>query len=118
MNEQLLLRLPHRQLVWTLPKVLRVLFRHHKRLHGEISRLLYELVCDFMTAAAGKPIRTAAVMVFQSSGQFARCNPHWHGLFLEGGFDREGRFVHLPTVNLVKMSACFAPEAHRVLPPA
>jgi hypothetical protein len=65
------------------------------------------LVCDFITAAAGKPIRTAAVMVFQSSGQFARWNPHWHGLFLEGGFDREGRFVHVPTVDLAKMSACF-----------
>jgi len=107
MNEQLLLRLPHRQLVWTLPKVLRVFFRHDKRLHGEISRLLYDLVCDFITAAAGKPIRTAAVMVFQSSGQFARWNPHWHGLFLEGGFDREGRFLHVPTVDLAKMSACF-----------
>ena len=25
--------------------------------------------------------------------------PHWHCLFLEGGFDREGRFVHIPTVR-------------------
>ena len=58
---------------------------------------------DFTTAAAGKPIRTAAVMVFQSSGQFARWNPHWHGLFLEGGFDQEGRFLHVPTVDLAKM---------------
>jgi hypothetical protein len=65
------------------------------------------LVCDFITAAAGKPIRTAAVVVFQSSGQFARWNPHWHGLFLEGGIDREGRFLHVPTVDLAKMSACF-----------
>jgi len=118
MNEQLLLRLPHRQFVFTLPKVLRVFFRHHKRLHGEISRIVYGLVRDFTTAAAGRGIRTAAVMVFQSSGQFARWNPHWHGLFLEGGFDREGRFLHVPTVDLAKMSACFAPESHRVLPGA
>jgi hypothetical protein len=89
-------------LVWTLPKILRVFFRHHKRLHGEINRLLYDLVCDFITAAAGKPIRTAAVMVFQSSGQFARWNPHWHGLFLEGGFGPESRFLHVPTVVLAK----------------
>jgi hypothetical protein len=107
MNEQLLLRLPHRQFVFTLPKVLRVFFRHHERLHGEISRIVYGLVRDFITAAAGRGIRTAAVMVFQSSGQFARCNPHWHGLFLEGGFDQEDRFLHVPTVDLAKMSACF-----------
>jgi hypothetical protein len=107
MNERLLLRLPHRQFVFTLPKTLRVFFRHDKRLHGEISRLVYGLVRDFTTAAAGRGIRTAAVVVFQSSGQFARWNPHWHGLFLEGDFDREGRFLHVPTVDLVKMSAYF-----------
>jgi len=28
-------------------------------------------------------------------------------LFLEGGFDAEGRFVHIPTVDLQKMSCCF-----------
>lgn len=33
--------------------------------------------------------------------------PHWHGLFLEGGFDRQGRFVHLPVVDVDRMSACF-----------
>jgi len=75
------------------------LLRQDKRLHGEISHLVYGLVRDFTTAASGKPIRTAAVMVFQSSGQLARWNPHWHGLFLEGGFDQEGRFLHVPTVD-------------------
>ena len=44
MNEQLLLRLPHRQFVFTIPKVLRVFFRHDRRLHGEVSRLVYGLV--------------------------------------------------------------------------
>jgi hypothetical protein len=38
MNERLLLRLPHRQMVFTFPKVLRVFFRHHRRLYGEIAR--------------------------------------------------------------------------------
>ena len=107
MNEQLLLRLPHRQFVFTFPKVLRVFFRHDKSLHGEISRLIYALVRDFATEAAGKPIRTAAVVVFQSAGEFSRWNPHWHSLVLEGGFDQEGRFVHIPKIDLKKMSACF-----------
>jgi len=38
---------------------------------------------------------------------FCRFHPHWHGLFLEGGFDHEGRFVHVPQFDLQKMSACF-----------
>ena len=43
----------------------------------------------------------------RSSESFCRFHPHRHGLFLEGGFDHKGRFVHVPTVDLVKMSACF-----------
>jgi len=74
MNEQLLLRLPHRQFVFThwsghctdIPKVLRAFFRHDKRLHGEISRLVYGLVRDFTSEAAGKSIRCAALVVFQT----------------------------------------------------
>jgi hypothetical protein len=112
MNERLMLRLPHRQFVFTLPEVLRVFFRHDRQLHGEISRLIHRLLQDFFTAAAGMRIRTGGVIAFQTSGEFVRWNPHWHGLFLEGGFDRNGRFVHIPTMNLAKMSACFR---HRVV---
>jgi len=45
MNEQLLLRLPDRQSVWTLPKVLRVFFRHDKRLHGGKSAACFTTWC-------------------------------------------------------------------------
>ena len=60
MNEQLLLRLPHRQFVFT----------------REISRLVYGLVRDFTSEATGKSIRCAALVVFQSAGEFVRWNPH------------------------------------------
>ena len=115
MNEQLLLRLPHRQFVFTLPKVLRVLFRHDKSLRGEISRLIERLVRDFSIAAAGTLLRAVAVVVFQSAGALSRqCsdppwgwNPPWHSLVLEGGFDRDSGFLHVPKVDLAEMSACF-----------
>jgi hypothetical protein len=83
-----------------LPEVLRIFFRHDKRLHGEVSRLIYASVRDFTTEAVGKPTRIAPVVVFQSSGPFCRFAPHWHGLFLEGGFDHEGRLVHVPQIDL------------------
>jgi len=35
MNEWFLLRLPHRQIVFTFPKVLRTFFRHDHGLVGE-----------------------------------------------------------------------------------
>ena len=47
MNERLLLLLPHRQIVFTFPKVLRVFFRHGRRLYGEISKLVYRMIQKF-----------------------------------------------------------------------
>jgi hypothetical protein len=53
MNERLLLRLPHRQMVFTFPKVLRGFFRHHRTLYGEIARQVYAMILRFYNAAAG-----------------------------------------------------------------
>jgi hypothetical protein len=73
--------------------------RHDKGLYGEISRLIYRLLRDFVAEAAGRPLSTAGILL--------RFHPHWHGLFLEGGFDHENRFVHVPKIDLQKMSCCF-----------
>ena len=80
MNEQPLLRLPHKQFVFTLPKVLRVFFRHDKRLHGEISRLIYRLVLDvalirlFHQEGESDASSDASVAAEPSTGP-----PRWHG---------------------------------------
>jgi len=75
-NERLLQRLPHRQMVLTLPKVLRVFFRHHKKLYGEIARRVCAMIQRFYVIAAGSRIRGAAVIAYASSGEFARFHPH------------------------------------------
>jgi len=107
MNERLLLLLPHRQMVFTFPKVLRAFFRHDRMLYGEISKLVYRMVRSFYNEAAGSRIQSAAVIAYASAGDFARFNPHLHAIFLEGGFDREGRFVHVPSLDLTKLSQYF-----------
>jgi hypothetical protein len=41
LDEQLLLALPHRQFVFTLPKALRVFLRHDQRLFANLARLIF-----------------------------------------------------------------------------
>jgi len=36
-----------------------------------------------------------------------RWNSHWHGLILEGGFDKEGTFVYTPISDTNKMTELF-----------
>ena len=70
MNERLLL-LPHRQIVFT-PGVLRVFFRHDRRLFGEISKLVYRMIHEFYNEAVGRRIQSAAVIAYASAGDFAQ----------------------------------------------
>ena len=94
--EELLLELPHRQFVFTVPKILRPYFKNDKRLFGEVCRLIFELLSGFFSLAAQRQLLCGCVASYQSFGEFARFHPHWHVLVLEGGFDEWGRFVYLP----------------------
>jgi hypothetical protein len=104
---RLLLRLPYRVLTFTVPKMLRPYFRYRPELLAEVSRLIYRLVRQLHPGAARRPIRSGGLIAYQSSGEFLRFHPHWHAIFLEGGFDLDGRFLHIPFGNLEKMAqAC------------
>lgn len=63
---------------------------------GEVSRLVFSLLTQFFTLAAGQELLCACVVSYQSFGEFARFRPHWHVLVLEGGFTKYDRFVYLP----------------------
>jgi hypothetical protein len=53
---EVLMDLPNRQFVFTMPKSLRPFFRYDWRLFAEVSRLIYSIIAEFYDAAAGKPL--------------------------------------------------------------
>ena len=107
MNQRLLLALPHRQFVFTFPKLLRPYFRHNRRLFSEISQLIFAILQRFDDRAAKWPVRTGMVLAYQTSGEFLRWNPPFHCLVLEGGFDERGKFVYIPLGDIQRMSEYF-----------
>jgi hypothetical protein len=107
LDQQLLLTLPHRQFVFSIPKALRVFFRHDQRLFSEISSLIFSMITNFYQAAARTTIRSAAVIAYQPFGDLLRFNSHWHALILEGGFDAEDQFVFLPIHDTQKLTEYF-----------
>ena len=66
--------------------------------------MLFDVIQSFYAETAGRPIRTAAVLAYQSFGDLLRFNPHFHALILEGGFDQAGRFVFVPLSDLARMT--------------
>jgi len=76
-------------------------------LYLDISTLIFEMIQSYYNEVSGKDITTGLVLSYQTSGEFARWNPHFHGLLLEGGFNEGGRFVYIPISNTRKMTELF-----------
>jgi len=98
--------------VLTLPKALRTLFRHDRRLFSSVSRLIFALMAEFYAEAAGWPLMTGMIVAHQTYGDMLRFNPHFHAIVLEGGFDDEGTFFYIPFSGLeangvTKLLRCF-----------
>ena len=108
LDEQLLLNLPHRQFVFSIPKALRIFFRHDQRLFAAVSSLIFSLMRQFYRLAAGSPLLTSSsIIAFQPFGDFLRPNAHWHSLVLEEGFAPDGRFLFLPIHDTQKLTEVF-----------
>jgi hypothetical protein len=115
LTNEVLLRLPHRQFVFTMPKALRPFFRHDRRLFAEVSRLIYDILRDFYHEAAGRPLLTGMVIAHQTFGDMLRWNPHFHAIILEGGFDEEGTFFYIPFSGLQSMVEVFRRRVIKLL---
>ena len=72
-----------------------------------MSRLIFTIVQEYFNAAAKTVVESAGVLCFQSFGEFLRWNSHWHAIVLEGGFDEDGNFIHIPLGNRHEMTKIF-----------
>jgi hypothetical protein len=94
---EVLAPVPHRHLVFTIPRSLRGLFERDRRLLGLLSRSAYEALRR--TWAAGfEDARAVPGMVasIQTFGSYANFHPHIHALVTNGVLNREGEFLSLP----------------------
>ncbi len=68
LTEEVLLDLPHRQFVFTVPKALRPFFRHDRSLFADVSRLINNLIGEFYNEAAGRSLLSGMVIAHQTFG--------------------------------------------------
>lgn len=113
LSEETLLKLPHRQFVFTVPKMLRPYFRHDKKLYSEISKIISGLITEYYRLFFGKELVTGLVVSFQSFGDMLRFHPHWHCIVLEGGIDGENRFHHLSFNDTKELCEAFRQKVIR-----
>lgn len=95
MRESLLLDVPHRQVVFTIPKMLRIFFKYKRRLLGELCRAAVKALLKYFQAATDTELRPGVVASIQTFGQKINFHAHLHLLVTEGGEDQDGIFHHL-----------------------
>ena len=103
---------PHRQFVFTFPKMLRGIFRKRRHLLHHLFQTAIESLRDAFRARLGLPggrIATAAVYTF---GDYLVFHPHLHIFAADGLFDEDGRFHSMPDESLAPLAELFR---HRFL---
>jgi len=108
MRERLLLDVPHRQVVFTVPKRLRLFFKYDRRLLGELCRAVLRALTRYFEIVAGSALMPGAIAAIQTFGDRINFHPHLHFLVTEGGMDGEGSFHFVPRIDDSRLEEIFA----------
>ena len=92
MREELLLDVPHRQVVFTVPKMLRLFFRFKRKLLNDLCLSAVRTLVKFFHTATDLELMPGVVAVIQTFGDRINFHPHIHVLVTEGGTAPDGAF--------------------------
>ena len=95
-------------MVFVLPKRLRPYFRWRRKLLGDLARTAARTATEFVRATLDEPdVSVGIVLCIQTHGSLLNWQPHIHALVTDGGFRRDGTFVHLPAHSAEVLTEAF-----------
>jgi len=115
MREELLLDVPHRQVVFTIPRMLRLFFKYNRRLLGSLCRLALQSLTRYFAAVTGSELMPGVMAAVQTFGTRINFHPHLHFLVTEGGVDKAGEFHKVSRIDDSRLAELFAREVLRSL---
>jgi hypothetical protein len=110
MREELLLNVPHRQVVFVIPKMLRIFFKYNRRLLGELCRCALRSLTRYFEVTTGSELMPGVIAAIQTFGARINFHPHLHFLVTEGGVDQAGLFHKVPRFNDSRLAEIFTRE--------
>jgi len=115
MRETLLLDVPHRQIVFTIPKRLRVFFKFNRRLLGDLCRCALRSLSCYFEVVTGSALTPGVIAAIQTFGDRINLHVHLHFLVTEGGTDEAGVFLKIPRIDDSRLAEIFAREVLAML---
>lgn len=106
----------HRQIVLTIPKMLRIYFRYDRRLLGELCRVAASVIVEsYRVLLAAPQSQPGLVVCVHTYGDLLNHHPHLHVMATDGAFTPDGVFHALPTMSLAPMAELFRHRVFKVL---
>jgi hypothetical protein len=107
----------HAQWVFTVPKLLRPYFMHHRELLGPLCTAAWQTVRELMAVAAGEEegLHPGMVAMSQTFGDQLNPHPHVHALVTRGGWTGSGEWVPVPYVSSSAAEQLFRHKVIRLL---
>jgi hypothetical protein len=106
--EAVLLPVPHRQVVLTIPKRLRIYFRFDRRLLAELARAAARAITDVVRVLTDRPEGAPGIILaLQTFNQDLTFNPHVHALATEGLVCSDDFFFPVPTIDAPLLEHAF-----------
>lgn len=98
--EEVLEDVGHVLWTFTIPRMLRPYFLHHRELLGELCRAGWEVVRQLMVAATQRSdLQPGLVSVVHTAGDVLGWHPHVHAITSRGGWNPDGEWVPVPFVG-------------------
>ena len=113
-EQNVLAGVPHRQYVFTVPRMLRPIFSRKRGLLGELCRIAERLLIRAYTGA-GVEGRPGLILFVQTFGDLLTFNPHIHVLAADGVLRADGAFVVLRAIPVKLLEGGFRSEVHKLL---
>jgi len=115
MREKLILDTPHRQVVFTIPKMLRIFFKFNRSLLSALCVCGKEALLKYLKTTTKIDITPGIIAVIQSFGSRINFHPHLHFLVTEGGTDKKGQFHKVSPFNDPLLCRFFTLEVFSLL---
>ena len=97
LEHEVLLPCPHRHLVFTIPKRLRVYFKFNRKLHSVLYKSAWTAWKRYINNHL--PGSTGMVMALHTAGEELKFHPHVHAIALNGAIDDNGTFAQLSSLD-------------------
>ncbi len=103
---------PHRHLVFSLPKIIRPYFKFNRKLIALLSRCAYDSVREICQPLFEESVMPGMIIAVQTFSDDLGWHPHLHALMTDGVFDENGNFHPLEHLSLSYIKNVFE---HKVL---